>query len=45
MGAKVEDTVLVRDGALELLTATPELPVVVTSWEGIEYRSADVLRS
>lgn len=43
-GAKVEDTVLLHDGAIELLTATPELPVVTTSWDGSEYASAGVLR-
>jgi antitoxin VapB len=44
-GAKVEDTVLVLDGVVELLTATPEVPVVTTLWEGIEYHSSGVLRS
>jgi antitoxin VapB len=44
-GAKVEDTVLMRDGVMELLTATPELPIVTTSWEGTEYHSAGVLKS
>ncbi len=43
-GAKVEDTVLLRDGAIELLTATPELPVVTTSWGGAEFLSAGVLK-
>ncbi len=42
-GAKVEDTVLLRNGAIELLTATPELPVVTTSCAGAEYLSAGVL--
>jgi len=42
-GAKVEDTVLVRNGAIELLTATPDLPVVATTWGGVEYLSAGVL--
>ncbi|HEV2484584.1 MAG TPA: M24 family metallopeptidase [Terracidiphilus sp.] len=44
-GAKLEDTVLLRNGAVELLTATPELPTVTTSWGGAEYRSAGVLRN
>jgi Xaa-Pro aminopeptidase len=44
-GAKVEDTVLLRNGGLDTLTATPELPTVTTSWGGTEYCSADVLRS
>ena len=43
-GAKVEDTVLLRNGALEVLTATPDLPIVTTKWEGADYRSAGVLR-
>ena len=42
-GAKVEDTVLVRNGAIDLLTATPDLPVVSTTWGGVEYLSAGVL--
>jgi antitoxin VapB len=44
-GAKVEDTVLLKDGKVELLTATSDLPVVTTSWRGAEYRSAGVLMS
>ncbi|HEY1649366.1 MAG TPA: M24 family metallopeptidase [Terracidiphilus sp.] len=43
-GAKMEDTYLLQNGKLELLTATPELPVVTTSWNGAEYRSAGLLR-
>lgn len=42
-GAKVEDTVVLVDGAIEVLTATPELPVIETIVEGITYRSAGVL--
>jgi antitoxin VapB len=42
-GAKVEDTILLRDGSIEILTATPELPVVETRFEGTSYRSAGVL--
>lgn len=42
-GAKVEDTVLLRDGAIEVLTATPELPSVTTSWGGGDYVSAGLL--
>ena len=42
-GGKVEDTVLLKDGGIELLTATPELPQVRTSVEGREYVSAGVL--
>src|SRR6202012_4993931 len=29
-GGKIEDTILLRDGAIELLTSTPDLPVVST---------------
>ncbi len=43
-GAKVEDTILLRNGAVELLTATSELPTVTTSWCGAEYRSAGLLK-
>jgi Xaa-Pro dipeptidase len=43
-GAKVEDTVLLHNGAIELLTETPDLPTVKTEWAGVEYRSAGVLR-
>jgi antitoxin VapB len=43
-GAKVEDTVLLRNGAIEVLTETPELPTVATEWAGARYLSAGVLR-
>lgn len=42
-GAKVEDTIILQHGLVESLTGTPELPVVTTSLNGIEYRSAGVL--
>ena len=42
-GAKVEDTVVLRNGGIELLTATPELPVLTTTCGAQEYRSAGVL--
>lgn len=42
-GAKVEDTVLLRNGHIELLTSTPELPAETTACDGTEYRSAGVL--
>jgi antitoxin VapB len=42
-GGKVEDTVLLRDGAIEILTETAELPSVLTSVGGLSYRSAGVL--
>lgn len=43
-GAKVEDTVLLRDGAIEVLTPTPELPIVETRVDGNICRSAGVLQ-
>jgi antitoxin VapB len=42
-GGKVEDTVLLKDGAIESLTDTPDLPVVETVVDGAIYRSAGVL--
>lgn len=42
-GGKVEDTVLLKDGAIETLTPTPELPVVETERNGTIYQSAGVL--
>ena len=42
-GAKAEDTVIVRDGRIELLTETADLPVVDTEYNGAIYRSAGVL--
>ena len=42
-GAKVEDTFLLRDGSLETLTRTPELPVISTRLQGGDYQSAGVL--
>jgi len=42
-GTKVEDTVVLHDGAIEILTETPELPVVETVVNGVTYRSAGVL--
>jgi antitoxin VapB len=43
-GAKVEDTVLLRDGAIEVITRTPILPAVETEADGTRYYSAGVLR-
>ncbi|HEY4009835.1 MAG TPA: M24 family metallopeptidase, partial [Acidobacteriaceae bacterium] len=43
-GAKVEDTVLLRNGSVEVLTATPDLPVIETPVNGTSYSSAGVLR-
>jgi len=42
-GAKVEDTVVLHQGLIEPLTATPRLPVVSTRLNGIDYHSAGVL--
>ncbi|HEY0785234.1 MAG TPA: M24 family metallopeptidase, partial [Acidobacteriaceae bacterium] len=43
-GGKVEDTVLVSaDGSVEVLTATPELPVVETMVGGTVYHASGVL--
>lgn len=41
-GAKAEDTVLLKDGEIEILTATPDLPVIETNTGGRVYRSAGV---
>ena len=42
-GAKAEDTALLRNGSIEILTATPCLPVIETEVGGTIYRSAGVL--
>ncbi len=42
-GGKVEDTVVLRDGKIESLTDTPDLPLVETELNGATYRSAGVL--
>jgi Xaa-Pro dipeptidase len=42
-GGKTEDTVLLRDGVIENLTPTPELPVLAASVEGSTYAAAGVL--
>jgi Xaa-Pro dipeptidase len=42
-GGKVEDTVLLRNGAIELLTGTPDLPVVSTRAGDLTIESAGVL--
>jgi antitoxin VapB len=41
-GAKAEDTALLRNGEIEIVTATPELPVLSTEIGGKVYRSAGV---
>ena len=42
-GAKAEDTVVRVDGELEVLTATPELPLLDCVLDGVRYRSAGLL--
>ena len=42
-GGKVEDTVLLRDGVIENLTPTPELPSLAATVEGSAYVAAGVL--
>lgn len=42
-GGKAEDTVILRDGKIEWLTATPELPVIRASVNGRNYPAAGVL--
>jgi antitoxin VapB len=42
-GAKTEDTVVLTDGKIEVLTATPELPVLEAHVNGVSYLSAGVL--
>ncbi len=42
-GGKVEDTVLLTDGGIELLTPTPELPALASSANGKSYPATGVL--
>jgi antitoxin VapB len=42
-GGKAEDTVILRDGVIEWLTATPELPVINATVGGKNYPAAGVL--
>lgn len=42
-GGKAEDTVILRDGKIEWLTATPELPVIKADANGMIYPAAGVL--
>jgi len=42
-GGKVEDTVLLRDGVIENLTPTPELPQLAAKVEGSTYTATGVL--
>lgn len=42
-GGKAEDTVILRDGKIEWLTATPQLPVIEASVGGNVYPAAGVL--
>ena len=43
-GAKVEDTILLHSGSIEVITRTPELPSVETEVAGASYYSAGGLR-
>lgn len=43
-GAKVEDTALASEDAVEILTDTPTLPIIETVIDGEVYRSAGVLQ-
>ncbi|MBS1814240.1 MAG: M24 family metallopeptidase [Acidobacteria bacterium] len=42
-GAKVEDTSILRNGKIELITATPDLPQIKTRRADCEYTSAGLL--
>jgi antitoxin VapB len=42
-GAKAEDTVVLADGKIEVVTATPGLPVLEAVMDGVSYRSAGLL--
>jgi len=42
-GTKVENTSLLLDGAIQILTQTPELPLVETSYNGSTYQTSGVL--
>ncbi len=42
-GGKVEDTVILRDGVIENLTPTPELPALAAKVEGSTYAASGVL--
>ena len=43
LGGKVEDTVLLQDHKIELLTPTPELPTLASSANGVNYPATGVL--
>lgn len=42
-GAKVEDTVILHQGTIEVITTTPQLPIVITEIGAKSYKSAGVL--
>jgi antitoxin VapB len=42
-GAKVEDTVIVTDSGVEVLTPTPSLPVIETAVDGVAYWASGAL--
>jgi hypothetical protein len=43
-GTRSEDTILATASGPELLTATPDLPVVSVSLDGVEIERPDILR-
>ena len=42
-GAKTEDTALLQNNAIEVLTLTPSLPEIITRVDGIDYPAANLL--
>jgi Xaa-Pro dipeptidase len=42
-GGKAEDTAILRNGKIEWLTGTPELPVIKAGVDGVEYPAAGVV--
>jgi len=42
-GTKVEETCILSDNGIEILTASPDFPRITTEIEGIEYSSPGVL--
>lgn len=43
-GTKVEETALISDGNIEILTATPDFPQISNELDGREYLSPNILR-
>jgi antitoxin VapB len=42
-GAKAEDTALLKDGRIEILTKTPSLPIIDVAVDGLSYPAANML--